>query len=394
MIQLKQTATEYLLFIHASQRERAKKIEGRRWDPDRKCWVYPKTEQVLNALLAEFPEIRGTADSRRGSDAQSDKELKEQVAQMSETIKTLTELLKERDNKIAESESKLQQEDDNSEDLREQIAQWSETAKTLTEAIRERDNKIAELEAKLQQEDDDSAELRKQAAQMSETIKALTEAIRERDNKIAELEARPWRFKASAEGDDNEVIRLYEELDHLQTNITNQSRLISQLQGTVSALKQELEQKQQELQERAEEIAYLQSLLENSRKREATLQAELNRSTLIAFERRAKEIAKEAANGDQEFAAMMENLKLDDTLPNDVTEALRKVLLRQVDRPSKDLADLINQAGLPQDEYNLAHLIRKQRNIVVHKEGEVATYTARAMLCLFAASLLWPKIPR
>ena len=52
--QLEQTDTELLLFIHASQRDRAKRIEGRRWDPKRKCWIYPKTAPVHDALVAEF----------------------------------------------------------------------------------------------------------------------------------------------------------------------------------------------------------------------------------------------------------------------------------------------------------------------------------------------------
>lgn len=53
-IELKETETEYLLFIHYSQKERAKKIEGRQWDQSRKCWVYPKNRSVYDALIAEF----------------------------------------------------------------------------------------------------------------------------------------------------------------------------------------------------------------------------------------------------------------------------------------------------------------------------------------------------
>jgi hypothetical protein len=52
--QLGQTDTELLLFIHASQKERAKRIERRRWDPKRRCWVYPKSTLVYDALVAEF----------------------------------------------------------------------------------------------------------------------------------------------------------------------------------------------------------------------------------------------------------------------------------------------------------------------------------------------------
>ncbi|MCL6650402.1 MAG: hypothetical protein K6U89_19055, partial [Chloroflexi bacterium] len=54
MIDIKETETELLLFIPASQKERAKSIDGRRWDPERRCWVYPKTARMYDALLAEF----------------------------------------------------------------------------------------------------------------------------------------------------------------------------------------------------------------------------------------------------------------------------------------------------------------------------------------------------
>lgn len=54
MIQLEETTNEYLLQIHASEKERARKIPGRSWDPHRKRWVFPKTSEVLDQLLIEF----------------------------------------------------------------------------------------------------------------------------------------------------------------------------------------------------------------------------------------------------------------------------------------------------------------------------------------------------
>lgn len=54
MIDLKETDKEFLLFIPAPQKNRARSIEGFRWNPNRRCWVYPKTPRVYDALLAEF----------------------------------------------------------------------------------------------------------------------------------------------------------------------------------------------------------------------------------------------------------------------------------------------------------------------------------------------------
>lgn len=54
MIKITQTEKEYLLQIPIAQKERAKEIAGRIWDPERKVWVYRRTKNMYNALLAEF----------------------------------------------------------------------------------------------------------------------------------------------------------------------------------------------------------------------------------------------------------------------------------------------------------------------------------------------------
>ena len=53
---LKESRTEYLLYVPYGLRHRARRIEGRRWDPNRKCWVLPKTSRVLQDLRFEFGE--------------------------------------------------------------------------------------------------------------------------------------------------------------------------------------------------------------------------------------------------------------------------------------------------------------------------------------------------
>ena len=54
MIDLKETDREFLLFVPAPEKERARAIAGYRWNPNRRCWVYPKTPRVYDALLQEF----------------------------------------------------------------------------------------------------------------------------------------------------------------------------------------------------------------------------------------------------------------------------------------------------------------------------------------------------
>jgi predicted nucleic acid-binding Zn-ribbon protein len=55
-ITLQETDTEYLLVIPYQQRERAKTIEGRQWNRDRRCWVFPKKPEIYDSIIAEFGE--------------------------------------------------------------------------------------------------------------------------------------------------------------------------------------------------------------------------------------------------------------------------------------------------------------------------------------------------
>jgi hypothetical protein len=48
------TEEELLLFIHPALKERASAIGGYKWDAERRCWVYPRTRRVYDALVAEF----------------------------------------------------------------------------------------------------------------------------------------------------------------------------------------------------------------------------------------------------------------------------------------------------------------------------------------------------
>lgn len=53
-IEVTETAEDYEVKIAPGEKERAKKIPGRRWDPGRTRWVYPKTIRSYRALRKEF----------------------------------------------------------------------------------------------------------------------------------------------------------------------------------------------------------------------------------------------------------------------------------------------------------------------------------------------------
>ncbi len=53
-IEVTETEKDYEVKIAPGEKERAKKIPGRRWDPKRTRWVYPKTMACYRALKKEF----------------------------------------------------------------------------------------------------------------------------------------------------------------------------------------------------------------------------------------------------------------------------------------------------------------------------------------------------
>ena len=66
---LRESRTEYLLYVPYDLRHQARRIEGRRWDPVRKCWAFPKTPRSLADLRLEFgdaliPEPVGSTRKR------------------------------------------------------------------------------------------------------------------------------------------------------------------------------------------------------------------------------------------------------------------------------------------------------------------------------------------
>lgn len=97
---LEETDTEYLLRISYEQRDRAKAIAGRRWDEKRKCWVYPRTARIFDALIGEFGEDLVSCNITRPTIASEkdivenlraeNKNFRDQLAKIEELMESLT----------------------------------------------------------------------------------------------------------------------------------------------------------------------------------------------------------------------------------------------------------------------------------------------------------------
>lgn len=111
-------------------------------------------------------------------------------------------------------------------------------------------------------------------------------------------------------------------------------------------------------------------------------------------------VAKAGSDYDEKFCLVVERLRLDGELSAQVGIELESEL-RNILRPSErnltsyDLMKQAEDAGiLDQRASDLAHLIRKQRNLSVHEITSDRCLKARGLLCLFAASLLWKELPK
>jgi hypothetical protein len=287
MITIKATTTEYLLSIPASQKERAKKIQGRIWDGDRICWVYPKSKRSLDELIAEF-----------GDDISKD------------SIDLLT------GNKVHPST-------------------------TSTPHI-------------------ENSSLKKELEEIKQSVMQIS----------------------------------------LSTNSNNSSQ-ISLMNQRILGLITELATVNARLESREKELSdtkgYLQTAqIQLSRYRKLLEEKEI---TVNGFDEILIDRAKEATSNDSKFIGIIGKSRLESSLLTDITNKmaveLRK-LTNNNDRESS-LYDLIGQASenelLPPEAIDMAHIIRKERNKVVHGEVYGKTHEARIILALFAAALLWPYFP-
>jgi hypothetical protein len=286
VIRLTQTKTEFLLQIPAAQKERAKRIQGRRWDPKRVCWVYPKTARILEELVAEFGD-----------------------------------------------------------DL------------TSVPAIRPSHVEARSAQSQLVQE----------------------------ENRF---------FK-------QELAKIHQQLDQISRSAdARDAKGLAELQATLASLESQRAEAQLRLEQTQTELAETRQALHNARAQVSRLRGLLEdkrSSPSSNFETIVKEKAVEATGDDHKFIALASTLKLDETLPIGLASRMEEEIRKLLDTSDRDLDlyGLLVQAqdaeALPPDALDLAHLIRKQRNIVAHGRAYKKTHVARVLMSLFAAALLWPE---
>jgi hypothetical protein len=293
-VELQETDAEFLLYIHASQKERAKAINGWWWDTNRKCWVYPKTARVYDAIIAEFGDDMVGCTVQRPS---------------------------------------------------------LQSAAAQTASLRE-----------------ENQSLRSELDKIHKTLELIS--------------------ASTANGSRNELQAL--------------EAALAAGQSELSEVRIRLQERERELERLRKSGAVVEAEAERLRAANAALQTEVaKRQTAsdpaTSFHGLVKETAKDATGRDPKFSALIDRLPVNDSLPNELVKQLERELRRILssDDRNQSLHDLITMArdseSLTERGIDLAHTIRRHRNILTHENTDARTHKARVLLCLFAAALLWPE---
>lgn len=324
MVKLKQTANEYLLWIVYQQKHRAKAIEGYRWDASRKCWVYPRTRRVYDALIAEFGDDLGI-DTLSPPDGQPDVARPAPATAPGAAKKPVRQAPVTKLSPAPPQESPPPGAND-------------------------------QLLAAIQSENDD---LRSEMAKIQEALKSI--------------------HQVSPAGQDGRVADLLKTLAEREQELAKVNKDRTDLRDRNRALGAELIAKEKELDR----------LKVKLRRQESEGQ----------LESMLRELAIAAANDHGKFTQMISSTSISTELPLALSRHLEtalRVMNKNLDR-SDTLHDLITftreAQRLTPEGIDMAHLIRKQRNIVAHSKADPHTVPARAVLCLFAAAILWPEFP-
>ena len=341
-IKLKQNANEILLYTPIAQKERAKSIKGWRWDAKRKCWVYPNTQSVFDALKAEF-----------GKDL---------------TINSVKKPIPPTP-PIAPPANTLKQEN---EQIKGEITEILERLESLSDST---NNK---LEEKLHGLEEELESRKKESARSTKLSEKLTKELEKTNDDLSSAQKEVRLLQDNKTDNKNKT-----ELRILEAKVASRDKALIERTMQFEKLTEELKKAKRDLASAQEKVR----LLKDS-----------NNDPEPLF-RLAKLAAIEATGYDSKFIEIVERLNIDEKLPIQLAKhmefELRKML--KIEDRKIPLSDLLIKAkdsdSLPKDTLDLAHVIRKQRNVVAHGEEYEKTYIARVLMCLFAAALIWPELP-
>jgi hypothetical protein len=141
---LEETDTEYLLHVPPECRNQAKAIPDYRWDPERRRWVYPRTEAVFRALAAQFDELTVQTTSTEQFIDQHRAKIEDSSTQDDLTA-SLRQLLDDF------KQAQLSERSTRSEDLQKVIKAQQEQIEVLMDQVHRLEDQVLELNSDLKQ---------------------------------------------------------------------------------------------------------------------------------------------------------------------------------------------------------------------------------------------------
>ena len=253
MIRIQETENEYLVFIPAAQKERARNIRPRDWDRRRVCWVYPRTEQIYKSLLAEFGndpnaeffiENPQSPVSQTGDEGQSREiqNLKNENCQLRVKIKSLfTEIERtaaDREQKADDLSEKLIKKLQENAKLTKHNSQLKTENRKLTTAVkksaddRERIERMASKVAdKLRKREQENATLAEHNSQLKTENRKLTTAVKKSADDKGRMERMADKVADGLRKKEQENVKLTEQKARLKTRNTKLSDKIKSLES-------------------------------------------------------------------------------------------------------------------------------------------------------------------
>lgn len=335
-IRISETGAEYLLFIPANQRQRAKRVEPIRFDFSRRCWVYDRNLSNYYALIREF------ADDLTLSSSFTNPQEDEERSYLSDTLSEMDDTISTQDDEIKSLKAAVEQKDRQNSELQEEIDRLHGIAKG-----------IHSLDERLSNKDDE--------------IQLLNDAIGERNRKNNQLNRQIDQLKA--------------EINNHKTTIDDLSQTLSEKDGEIQSFSDAVDEKDRENSQLRTQITQLQDINTHPGIRDIVLEATGNDPEFRKF------------NIDEYLP-----IALEEWLETHLNQALgrRNVdLYNLIDNHIDCEGEKLNPDEFDYSDRHLAYVIRTQRNVLAHpKEMKKETGMARILCCFFAAALLPSKRPK
>ena len=345
-IRISETGTEYLLFIPANQKQRAKRVKPIKFDFSRQCWVYDRDLSNYYALIREF------ADDLTLSSSFTNPQEDEERSYLSDTLSEMDDTISTQDDEIKSLKAEGEEKDRENSGLQEEI----DRLRGITEGINSLGEKISNKDGEIQ---------------------SLNDAIGEKDRKNNELNKRIDQLKV--------------EINTHKTTIEDLSQTLSEQEEEIQSLNDTISERNRKSDKLETQIVQLQDINTHPGIGDIAVRATEGNQAWSAYFRNL---------------AINENLPI--TLRKWLEARLKQALSISLNH-KPELSSLIQKYtnfdvdySTEPDEFDkvdnyLAHVIRTQGNLIAHEEEEEEIYEkmimGRALCCYFAAALLSSKLP-